>query len=148
MLLNRSGEDLAKIPITLYSTLFLRLNTSKSHCLQNRYNCARLIMQEKRMSVIFGCQRHGCQASFSVALHLIATGKAKVHPLTSTGKKFGVFTTVLRFSLKNFSPHSCSQENRRFDSRARQGKGNHHGGFRPRRQRLSGPSKRISRRCP
>ena len=54
-------------------------------------------------------QRHECQASFSAVPHLIATGKAKVHPLTSTGKKIGVFTTVLRFSLKNFSPHSYSQ---------------------------------------
>lgn len=54
-------------------------------------------------------QRHRRQSSFSVALHLIATGKAKVHPLTSTGKKIGVFTTVLRFSLKNLSPHSYSQ---------------------------------------
>ena len=26
----------------------------------------------------------------------------KVHPLTSTGKKIGVFTTVLRFYLKTF----------------------------------------------
>ena len=69
------------------------------------------------MSVIFACQRHECQASFSAVPHLIATGKTKVHPLTSTGKKFGVFTTVLRFSLKNFSPHSYSQYNRRFDSR-------------------------------
>lgn len=74
---------------------------------------------KKRMSVIFGCQRQGCQASFSVALHLIATGKAKVHPLTSTGKKIGVSTTVLKFSSKNFSLHSCSQENRRFDYRFR-----------------------------
>ena len=64
---------------------------------------------KKRMSVIFGCQRHGCQASFSVVPHLIATGKTKVHPLTSTGKKIGVFTTILRFSLKNFFPHSYSQ---------------------------------------
>lgn len=62
-------------------------------------------------------QRHRRQSSFSVVPHLIATGKAKVHPLTSTGKKIGVFTTVLRFYLKNFSPHSCSQENRRFDNR-------------------------------
>ena len=78
-----------------------------------------LSCKKKRMSVIFGCQRHGCQASFSVVLHLIATGKAKVHPLTSTGKKIGVSTTVLKFSSKNFSLHSCSQENRRFDYRFR-----------------------------